>query len=150
MFRQRDIPPECFSSLQGLPITLISLQQAASKQELSLAAQGSPIFLPGEDVDQTHGAFMDTAAIMMNLDLVISSDTSPPHLAGALGVPVWIALPFVASWQWMRDRSDSAWYSTARLFRQKTPGDWNNVFAEMHAALGHCISGSARVCPGAN
>ena len=66
-----------------------------------------------------HGAFMDTAAIMMNLDLVITSDTSVAHLAGALGVPVWVVLPFVPDWRWLLDRSDSPWYPTMRLFRQK-------------------------------
>ena len=76
----------------------------------------------GDDVDTIHGPFMDTAAIMMNLDLVISSDTSVPHLAGALGVPVWLALPFVPDWRWLLDRGDSPWYPTMRLFRQKDSG----------------------------
>jgi tetratricopeptide (TPR) repeat protein len=143
MFRQRDIPLECFASLNGLPITLINLQQDASETELSTALPELSIFHPGHDVDRAHGAFMDTAAIMMNLDLVISSDTSLPHLAAALGIPVWIALPFVASWQWMRDRHDSPWYPTARLFRQKTPGDWDQAFAEIHTALKQHIDHSA-------
>jgi ADP-heptose:LPS heptosyltransferase len=89
----------------------------------------------GEELDTQHGAFMDTAAIMMNLDLVITSDTSVAHLAGALGVPVWVALPFVPDWRWMLDRSDSPWYPTMRLFRQKSRGDWAGVFQEIEAAL---------------
>ena len=84
-----------------------------------------------------HGAFMDTAAIMMNLDLVITSDTAIAHLAGApIGVPVWSHIPFVPDWRWLLDRSDSPWYPTMRpLFRQKTSGDWAGVFREIEAAL---------------
>ena len=78
---------------------------------------------------------MDTAAIMKNVDLVISSDTAVPHLAGALGVPVWVALPFVPDWRWLLDRSDSPWYPMMRLFRQKRAGDWVGVFEEIRAAL---------------
>ena len=78
---------------------------------------------------------MDTAAIMMNLDLVITSDTSVAHLAGALGVSVWVALPYVPDWRWLLDRSDSPWYPTMRLFRQKSRGDWAGVFKEIEAAL---------------
>jgi hypothetical protein len=135
LFRLRDIPPSLFASLSGLPLALVILQQGATEQELAEAAAGLPIFHPGDDFDRTNGAFMDTAAIMKNLDLVITSDTSVPHLAGALSVPVWIALPHVAGWQWLRDRPDTPWYPTARLFRQKTPGDWNGVFHEIRSAL---------------
>ena len=78
---------------------------------------------------------MDTAAIMKNLDLVITSDTSVPHLAGALGVPVWVALPFVPDWRWLLDRGDSPWYPTMRLFRQGRAGDWAGVFDGMLRAL---------------
>src|SRR5204863_5070409 len=118
-----------------------SLQKGAAPPELA-AVSDRPIYYPGDDLDESHGAFMDTAAIMMNLDLVITSDTSLPHVAGALGVPVWIALPFVASWQWMRDRSDSPWYPTARLFRQRSAGDWNGVFEEIRAELSNRIAPS--------
>ena len=89
----------------------------------------------GDDVDQAAGAFMDTAAIMMNLDLVITSDTAVPHLAGGLGVPVWLALPSAPDWRWLLDRRDSPWYPTMRLFRQRQRGDWQGVFAEIEAAL---------------
>jgi ADP-heptose:LPS heptosyltransferase len=93
------------------------------------------VFDPGEDFDTSHGGFMDSAAMMMNLDLVITSDTSVPHLAGALGLPVWVALPYVPDWRWLLDRSDSPWYPTMRLFRQKRAGDWAGVFEEIGAAL---------------
>ena len=74
----------------------------------------------GDELDTLHGAFMDTAAIMMNLDLVITSDTSMAHLAGGWECRVWVALPFVPDWRWLLERSDSPWYPTMRLFRQKT------------------------------
>jgi ADP-heptose:LPS heptosyltransferase len=72
---------------------------------------------------------------MTNLDLVIVADTAPAHLAGALGVPVWVALPFEADWRWMSGREDSPWYPTMRLFRQRRRGDWDDVFARIVAAL---------------
>jgi ADP-heptose:LPS heptosyltransferase len=78
---------------------------------------------------------MDTAAIMMNLDLVITSDTAVAHLAGALGVPVWVALPLSPDWRWLDEREDSPWYPTMRLFRQSHFDDWTEMFAEIGAAL---------------
>jgi hypothetical protein len=79
--------------------------------------------------------FADTAAIMSSLDLIISSDTSTVHLAGALGRPVWILLHHVPDWRWLLDRSNSPWYPTARLFRQSRPNDWEAVIAEVQRAL---------------
>jgi hypothetical protein len=72
---------------------------------------------------------------MAHVDLVITCDTSVAHLAGALGVPVWVALKHVAEWRWLRDREDSPWYPTMRLFRQRARGDWRELFARMAAAL---------------
>jgi len=72
---------------------------------------------------------------MKNLDLVICPNTAIVHLAGALGVPTWLALPFGSEWRWLRDRSDSPWYPSVRLFRQEQAGDWAGVFAGMAAAL---------------
>ena len=71
----------------------------------------------------------------MNLDLVVTVDTAVGHLAGALGLPVWVALPFVACWRWLLDRDDSPWYPTMRLFRQSKPGDWGEVFECIAAEL---------------
>jgi len=134
MFRRRDIPIECLAPIAQMPgARLVSLQKGDGRKEL--AGAGFPIFDPGDDVDTVHGPFMDTAAIIMNLDLVITSDTSVPHLAGALGVPVWVALPFVPDWRWLLNRQDSPWYPTMRLFRQKARGDWTTVFEEIHSAL---------------
>ena len=89
----------------------------------------------GDDIDTASGPFMDTAAVMKNLDLVITSDTVVPHLAGALGVPVWVALTLVPDWRWFLSREDSPWYPSMRLFRQEQPGEWGPVFRKIAAAL---------------
>jgi hypothetical protein len=80
-------------------------------------------------------SFRDTAALMTCLDLIISSDTSIVHLAGALGRKVWILLQHAADWRWLTDRSDSPWYTSAKLFRQPSPGDWNSVVAHVIGEL---------------
>ena len=72
----------------------------------------------------------------MNLDLVVTICTGVAHLAGALGVPAWIALSYAADWRWLLDRSDSPWYPTLRLFRQKRLGEWGEVFERMNKELG--------------
>ena len=79
--------------------------------------------------------FSDTAAIMSLLDLVVSSDTACAHLAGALGLPVWVLLQRQPDWRWMFDREDCPWYPSARLFRQPTAGDWDSVIRQVAAAL---------------
>jgi hypothetical protein len=134
--RQRDIPLEHFARLAEIPgVQLISLQQGVARPDLAALGLDLSILQLGENVDRTCGAFMDTAAIMKNLDLVITSDTAIPHLAGALGIPVWLALPYAPDWRWLLDRTDSPWYPTMRLFRQPTPGDWQTVFDSIHSAL---------------
>lgn len=87
------------------------------------------------DLGREIADFADTAAIMAHLDLVVSSCTGPAHLAGALGVPLWLALPFSPDWRWLTGRDDSPWYPTARLFRQPAPGDWPAVAGRMAAEL---------------
>ena len=94
---------------------------------------------PGEVVDIDLGVeildYADTAAIIENLDLVVSVDTSVAHLAGALGKEVWTLLPFSPDWRWMLNRSDSPWYPTMRLFRQPSVCDWKSVLQEVRKAL---------------
>ncbi|MBW8885495.1 MAG: hypothetical protein JF612_12140, partial [Planctomycetia bacterium] len=139
---RRDIPLRCFTTLAALPdVHLFSLQKDGS-QELASPA-GKAIVDFGDKIDAKHGAFRDTAAIMMNLDLVITSDTSIAHLAGALGVPVWLPLPYVPDWRWLTQRSDSPWYPTMRLFRQRKAGDWEGVFSEIRAELENQVSSQA-------
>jgi len=91
--------------------------------------------LPVFDAMDEVGDFADTAALCAALDLVISVDTSVAHLAGALGRPVWILSRHDGCWRWLRDRDDSPWYPTARLFRQTKPGDWDGVVARVAEAL---------------
>jgi tetratricopeptide (TPR) repeat protein len=102
-------------------------------------------------IDEEIYDFQDTAAIMMGLDLVISSDTSVVNLAGALGRPVWVLLPFMPDWRWLLDRNDSPWYPTARLFRQANAGDWiavvNDVCAAIKQLVNHWSSTVPVTCP---
>ena len=77
----------------------------------------------------------DVAGLIANLDLVISVDTSIAHLAGAMGVPVWILLPWNAEWRWITVRADTPWYDSTRLFRQADKGDWEAVIRDVLRAL---------------
>lgn len=86
------------------------------------------------------GDFSDTAAIVDNLDLVVSIDTSVAHLAGALGKPIWLMLPIDPDWRWLLDRDDSPWYPTMRLFRQRAPGAWGEVTERLKAALVEAVN----------
>jgi hypothetical protein len=132
----RDIPARWFASLAEVPgVRLISLQQGPARQELSAELGDSRLVDFGDELDTAHGAFMDTAAILQSLDLVITSDTSIAHLAGALGVSVWVALPLAPDWRWQLARRDSPWYPTMRLYRQQKLGDWESVFEEIRADL---------------
>ncbi|HEY2411987.1 MAG TPA: tetratricopeptide repeat protein [Pirellulaceae bacterium] len=132
----RDLPLSLLTELSRLPeLSLVSLQKGVNQSDLAQSHDTKPIALLGDDMDTASGPFMDTAAIMINVDLVITSDTSVAHLAGALGAPVWVVLPYAADWRWFLDRSDSPWYPTMRLFRQKKPGDWAGAFAEINLAL---------------
>ncbi len=126
--RYRSIPLTCFKPLARLPgVTLVSLQQGPGADQLpEFQKQFSVI-----DLNRRLKTFNDTAAVMMNLDLIVSSCTSVPHLAGALGLPVWTALQLVPDWRWLLGREDSPWYPTMRLFRQSKFGDWNGVFERM-------------------
>jgi ADP-heptose:LPS heptosyltransferase len=85
--------------------------------------------------------FADTAALIEQLDLVISVDTSTAHLAGAMGKPVWILLCYDSSWRWLTQRSDSPWYPTARLYRQERPADWDSVVDKVRQDLDVWLNG---------
>ena len=90
---------------------------------------------PLADASSASRDLAETAALVSTLDLVISVDTSIAHLAGAMGVPVWVVLSHLADWRWLEDRADSPWYPTARLFRQKIPGDWSLPVTRMRDEL---------------
>jgi Tfp pilus assembly protein PilF len=109
----------------------VSLQKPFPAADQPALAQ-----FPGlADISAELADFGETAAVIANLDLVISVDTAIVHLAGAMGRPVWIMLPKASDWRWLLERSDSPWYPTARLFRQATPGAWDPVIAAVAAAL---------------
>jgi tetratricopeptide (TPR) repeat protein len=137
---------DCFRSprlawlrpLSQIPgVRLVSLQKGPGTEQLEEAA-GWGIVDFGERLD-VHGAFLDSAAIIKHLDLVISSDTAVAHLAGALAAPVWVALCKGADWRWLLDREDSPWYPTMRLFRQERLGDWHEVFERMAQELASLV-----------
>jgi tetratricopeptide (TPR) repeat protein len=132
----RAFPVAHFEAIAKLPnVRLISLQKNDGTEQLRDLARGMKVETLGEDFDAGPDAFIDTAAVMQCLDLVITSDTAIAHLAGALARPTWIALKYVPDWRWLLDRSDSPWYPTLRLFRQPAPGDWPSVFAAIQAQL---------------
>jgi len=113
-------------------VQFVSLQKGADDE---LASAGFEVLNLGADLDATAGPFMDSAAVIEQLDLVVSADTAVAHLAGGLGARVWLPLSAHADWRWMLDRRDTPWYPTMRLFRQKTLDDWSMVFEEMAAEL---------------
>lgn len=124
-----------FKALSELPnVTLYCLQKTEARNQMNEV--DFEVRDLGPDFDGSSGRYMDTAALMKTLDLVVTVDTSVAHLAGALGVPVWVVLPTVADWRWMLDCDDTPWYSTMRLFRQETYGDWDSVFAQIKTSLG--------------
>ena len=125
-----------FFALSHIPgMRLISLQKNDGVEQLSRLPEGMIVETLGDDYDAGNDAFLDAAAVMDNLDLVITSDTSIAHLAGALGRPVWVALQHIPDWRWLSERPDSPWYPTMRLFRQQAPGDWTSVFSQIADAL---------------
>ena len=125
-----------FKLITKIPnVRLISLQKNEGIEQLKNLPGDIKVEIPGDDFDSGPDAFRDSAAIINNLDLVITSDTAIAHLAGALGCPTWVALKHVPDWRWMLEGSDSPWYPTMRLFRQKKRDDWEAVFNEMHREL---------------
>ncbi|MDR3550760.1 MAG: hypothetical protein P4L31_05060 [Candidatus Babeliales bacterium] len=131
----KSIPLNCLAQLSELPnVTLYSLQKINGLEQLKTLPAHYKVH-HFEHMDQEHGPFMDTAAIIMNMDLVITIDTSIAHLAGGLGKPVWLLLPYAADWRWMLNRDDSPWYPNMRLFRQQHPGMWQNTIDEIKPLL---------------
>ena len=114
----------------------VSLQKPMPAGDLAVMPQ----FRGMTDLSTDLTDFGETAAVLENLDMVVTVDTSMGHLAGALGKPAWIMLPKASDWRWMLDRSDSPWYPSVRLFRQGYPGAWDVVLAEVASALSNELS----------
>ena len=131
---RRSIPPATLEALAGARARFFSLQNDARSDELPPGLAAKTTISDG--LDAGSDAFLDTAAVMANLDLVITCDTSIAHLAGALGRPVWVALRHVSEWRWMNERSDSPWYPTMRLFRCPRGEDWRALFETIATEIG--------------
>jgi hypothetical protein len=123
---------ETFSTIAQIDnITFYSLQKGEAKKQAKNPPKGMSFIDLTEDIND----FSDTAALIENLDLIITVDTAVAHLAGALGKSVWTLLPFVPDWRWMLNRDDSPWYPTMRLFRQPSLGDWESVIDKIKDEL---------------
>ncbi|MGD9719620.1 MAG: tetratricopeptide repeat protein [Pirellulales bacterium] len=142
----RSFPLERFAQIARLPgVQLYSLQVSATgREQLPAVVDAWPIV----DLAPRLTDFYETAAAMQHLDLVITCDSAPAHLAGALGRPVWVALPFAPDWRWLLNRQDSPWYPSMRLFRQPRHGDWEGTFRQIEAALVELPSARTATCGG--
>ena len=129
----------CASELVSLGriagVRLISLQKQHGLEQLQDLPSDVRVETLGPDFDDGPDAFLDTAAVMRHLDLVVTVDTSIAHLAGALAMKTWIALKQVPDWRWLLGRCDNPWYPTLRLYRQDRDGDWKSVTAKMEQDL---------------
>ena len=128
-------------------VVLLSLQKGRGTEQLAELSDDFPVIDFGPELDADSGPFMDTAAIMHNLDLIITSDTSLAHLAGAMGLPVWVALNRVADWRWLQDREDSPWYPTMRLLRSSRQGSWDGLFRRVGEELCQMVNDSPGSSP---
>ena len=137
----RSLPLAAMAPLAKVPgVRLISLQQRDGLDQLDNLPDGMVVERLSSSVDVADG-FIDTAAIMQSLDLIIVSDSAITHLAGALARPVWVPLKKYPDWRFLQGRADCPWYPTMRLFRQRVDGDWDEVFKDMAAMLGQLVGG---------
>lgn len=134
---QKSVHPRQLEPLCQVPgVSVYSLQKTTGTDQLKDLPDTMNIITFDGDFDQSHGRFMDTAAVIRNLDLVITVDTSLSHFSAALGTPTWVMLPNPADWRWMLDKTDSPWYpDVLRLFKQPTPGAWTTMIEEVAQEL---------------
>jgi hypothetical protein len=138
---QRSIPLECFAPLSAISgVRLISLMKDQDSLEIKAAGGEFTIEGFGNDFDTGIDSFLDCAAVMKNVDLIVTSDTAIAHLAGALGRPVFLALKHVPDWRWLMHRDDCPWYPTIRLFRQPGKGDWKSVFEQIASCVEELVT----------
>jgi hypothetical protein len=130
--RNRSVPLSTFAPLAAIPgLALVSLQKGPGQAQIAKYFGRAPLVSLGPELND----YRDTMAVLDQLDLIVTVDTSVAHLAGAMGRPVWIMLPFAPDWRWLLGRPDTPWYPTIRLFRQKEPKQWAPVMDEVVAAL---------------
>jgi hypothetical protein len=130
--KRRSTQLSAFSSLAAIEgVTLYSLQLGPGAAEIAECAPELPI----TDLTAHIRDFQDTAALVHQLDLVVTVDTSVAHLAGAMGKPTWILSRFDGCWRWLLDREDSPWYPSARVFRQDAPGEWRGMMERVRTEL---------------
>jgi hypothetical protein len=131
--RNRSIALSKLAPLAALDrVVLVSLQKGAAGGQVGGYFGPAPLINLAPEIND----FSDTAGIIDALDLVVTVDTSVAHLAGAMAKPVCVLLPFAPDWRWLRHRDDSPWYPTARLFRQRRPGDWSDAVAKLTQFVG--------------
>ncbi|WP_193378467.1 tetratricopeptide repeat protein, partial [Singulisphaera acidiphila] len=141
----RSMPLRHFAPLARVPgVRLLSLQKNDGAEQLQELGDEFPVVDLGSRLDEANGPFMDTAAVLKNLDLFITSDTAVAHLAGAMGVPVWVPMGAAPGWQWMLGREDSPWYPSMRLFRQAKLGNWPPVFERIARELAQEVPPAVR------
>ncbi|QDU61289.1 photosystem I assembly protein Ycf3 [Planctomycetes bacterium Pan216] len=134
--RERSIPLDRFAPLMEIDgVRFVSLQKGEGSEQLKTFGRADRVEDLGGEIDESSGSFMDTAAIMTHLDLLITSDSALAHLAGGLGVNVWVALPMPTDWRFGIEGDSCAWYPTMRLFRQPRPGAWEEVFKQIGSEL---------------
>lgn len=131
----RSPPLAALEPLLRIPgVSFVSLQKGPGEEQLDTLPLGDKI-LRFPELDVGPAAFLDTAAVLTRVDLVITSDTAIAHLAGGLGVPTWLCLMHEPDWRWMRQGVSTPWYDSMRLFRQPSPGDWTSVYTTVAAEL---------------
>ena len=131
--KQRSVPLETLSPIikNFADVTWVSLQMGDGKEALKNSDLQNTLIDVTDDITD----FADTAAIIQNLDLVISVDTSVVHLTGAMGFPCWALIPYPPDWRWLLKREDSIWYDSVRLFRQNIPWDWHEPLKKLYNCL---------------
>ena len=133
---RRSIPLELLAQLADIPgVTLYSLQTHEHNAACHADKLEGRIQTFEYKIDTEHGPFMDTAALIANMDIVITVDTATAHLAAALGKPTWLLLPYATDWRWIAHRTNSPWHPTMRIFKQPKPFDWQSVINEVEQAL---------------
>jgi len=137
--RNRSIPFARLAPLLSLPASFVGIQRELRNDDAARLAAESRVMHLGGELEN----FTDTAAVMASCDLVISADTAVAHLAGAMGRPLWVLMPFAPDWRWTLEGETSPWYPAARLFRQTAPGNWEDVIARVADELARFTASTA-------